>query len=43
MLIEDDTDLDAAAKFNIEDWIENSGLNTIGNQSIAEISKFFLQ
>ena len=42
MPIEDDTNLDAAAKFNIDAWVEKSGLNKIGNKSIAEIPKQFL-
>ena len=42
MPIEDDTNLDAAAKFDIEAWAKKYGLNTIGKKSITEIPKQFL-
>ena len=41
MAIEDDTDLDTAAKFDIKAWAEKSGLNFFGNKSIAEVPKQF--
>ena len=42
MPIKDDTDLDAAVKFDIEAWAKKYGLNTIGKKSITEIPKQFL-
>ena len=42
MPIEDDTNLDAAAKFDLKAWAETYGLNKIGKKSIVEIPKQFM-